>query len=81
MVLCELCDQLLRRNGSSGDEVIGMMRSKSHDVFDASDAEASSGAIAYGNIISFPTEANITPAGIKPACPLPQAVDGGAISI
>jgi len=56
IVLSELCDPLLRRNNSSAQEVIQMLRDQSYDIYDAGDPDSPPGSDPYGNIICFPSE-------------------------
>ncbi len=73
IVLCEICDPLLRNNHSSAEKVIGMIRNASYDVFDAENPDRPAGSDPYGNVICFPKETMISREALKTAITNNQA--------
>lgn len=69
IVLCELCDPLLRANGSSSADVLSIFSNADYTILDADNSAAIPGASSYGNIICFPKEMGITTAALSPICP------------
>ncbi len=65
IILSELCDPLLRKNGSSAAAVISLIEAASYDVYDAEDPDRAPGDDPYGNVICFPKESNITKQAVK----------------
>ena len=65
IILSELCDPLLRKNGSSSAAVISLIEAASYDVYDAEDPDRTPGDDPYGNVICFPKESKITKQALK----------------
>lgn len=65
IILCEICDPLLRNNKSSAEAVIEIIRNAAYDVFDAANPDRIAGEDAYGNIICFPAENGVTREALK----------------
>lgn len=59
IVLCELSDFLLKQNGSSAREVIGMIKKFDYDIFDPFDPAIEPGWKNFGDIMCFPSEMKI----------------------
>ncbi|WP_437203121.1 FkbM family methyltransferase [Planctomicrobium sp. SH664] len=59
VVLSELSNFLLAKNGSSSQEVIRMIESQGYDVFNARDSRAQPGNKGFGDIICFPKESKV----------------------
>lgn len=56
VILSELCDYLLRKNGSSAADVIGMIRQHEYDVYDPLEPSKPPGSGDFGDVICFPNE-------------------------
>lgn len=69
IVMCELCDPLLRANGSSAAEILAVFSNADYTILDADDATAIPGASSYGNIICFPKEMGVTRAALSSSLP------------
>ena len=54
VILCELSDPLLRKNGSNSAEVIALIRSRGYKVYDPLYPEHPAGTRAYGDIMCVP---------------------------
>lgn len=63
IILSELSDFLLRRNGSSAKEVIDGLRAQAYDVFDPQNPLAPPGSQKFGDILCFPEEMQVKLAG------------------
>jgi len=59
VILSELSDFLLTKNGSSSMDVINLIRQYDYDVLDPMDPSGPLGSKAFGDIICFPTETGI----------------------
>jgi FkbM family methyltransferase len=59
VILCELSDYLLRKNGSTAKRVISMIKKLGYDVFDPFDPGIEPGWKKFGDIICFPVEMKI----------------------
>lgn len=59
IILSELSDFLLNRNGSSAMEVIDIIKSHGYDVFDPINPSVQPGIEAFGDIMCFPKEMNV----------------------
>lgn len=60
IVMCELCDPLLRINGSSSTKILSVFRNASYTILDADHPNSTPGVSNYGNIICFPAETKLT---------------------
>lgn len=65
IILAELCDPLLRKNGSSAAAVMAMIQSAAYDIYDAEDPDREAGSDSYGNVICFPKESKVTKQALK----------------
>lgn len=61
IVLSELSDSLLRKNGSSAEDVINIFKHNSYDVFDSVSFSKVAKGKKYGDIVCFPHEMNYSP--------------------
>lgn len=59
IILSELSDFLLTKNGTSSMDVINLLRRYDYDVLDPMDPKASVGWKAFGDVICFPKEMNL----------------------
>jgi FkbM family methyltransferase len=60
IIISELSEFLLARNGSSAEEVIQTIRKHDYDIFDPIDPFSRPGLKEFGDIICFPKELNIS---------------------
>jgi FkbM family methyltransferase len=67
VILCELCDPLLRNNGSTADAVIALIQGESYDIYDVENPDREPGSDKYGNVICFPKEIMISRDAFKTA--------------
>jgi len=59
VILSELSDFLLTKNGSSSMDVINLIRQYDYDILDPMDPSGPLGSKAFADIICFPTETGI----------------------
>ena len=59
IILSELSDFLLTKNGASSMDVIKLLKQYDYDVFDPLNPWASAGEKAFGDVICFPKEMNL----------------------
>ena len=60
IILSELSNYLLNKNGSSSKEVINLIKKHGYDVFDPVDLSIEPGTKDFGDILCFPKEMGIT---------------------
>jgi FkbM family methyltransferase len=60
IIVSEMSNFLLNRNGSSSQEVIDLIKKHGYDIFDPLDPSAPTGSKDFGDIICFPKEMNIS---------------------
>ncbi len=69
VILSELSDFLLTKNGASSMEVIDLLRKCDYDIMDPINPWASVGRKPFGNVICFPKEMNIRSTESYRKCP------------
>ncbi|MEM9065469.1 MAG: FkbM family methyltransferase [Planctomycetota bacterium] len=60
VVLSELSDRLLRKNGSSGPEVVAVFERNGYTVFDADNPKTKPGHRPLGDVVAFPKELGVS---------------------
>lgn len=65
VILAEICDPLLQKNGSSAAAIISLIQAASYDVYDAENPDRAPGDDPYGNVICFPKESKMSKQALK----------------
>lgn len=60
VILSELCDEMLKKNGSSALEVINLIKANDYDVYDPRNLKEILEPKPYGDILCFPKERKVS---------------------
>jgi len=59
IILLELNDPMLKKNGSSAQAILNLLKAKRYLCFDPERPHMPPGSISYGNVMAFPAESNV----------------------